>query len=118
MKSIEQIAAELQGYDPQAISASCVHDFLARLVEPVTDTEDVAVLDALGRVLAQDVVSPIHVPPHDNSAMDGFAFDGAQLQTSQPLRLRIAGSIIVLFQQMLLKRCFGNRSPAKIAVSF
>ena len=94
MKSIEQIAAELQGYDPQAISASCVHAFLARLVEPVTDTEDVAVLDALGRVLAQDVVSPIHVPPHDNSAMDGFAFDGAQLQTSQPLRLRIAGSAL------------------------
>ena len=40
------------------------------------------------------------------------------LHLQQLARLRIAGSIIVLFQQMLLKCCFGNRFPAKIAVSF
>ena len=34
----------------------------------------------LGRVLAQDVVSPLDVPPHDNAAMDGYAFDGTVLQ--------------------------------------
>lgn len=33
MKTIEQIAAELQGYDPQALSATQVNEFLARLVE-------------------------------------------------------------------------------------
>jgi len=92
MKSIEQIAAELQGYDPQAISAERVNDFLARLVEPVTDTEDLGVFDALGRVLAQDVVSPISVPPHDNSAMDGFAFDSRQLRPGEPLGLRAVGT--------------------------
>jgi molybdopterin molybdotransferase len=92
MKSIEQIAAELQGYDPQAISAERVNDFLARLVEPVTATEDIGVFDALGRVLAQDVISPISVPPHDNSAMDGFAFDSAQLRSDEPLRLRVVGT--------------------------
>ena len=92
MKSIEQIAAELQGYDPQAISAERVNDFLARLVEPVTATEDIGVFDALGRVLARDVISPISVPPHDNSAMDGFAFDSAQLRNDEPLRLRVVGT--------------------------
>jgi molybdopterin molybdotransferase len=92
MKSIEQIAAELQGYDPQAISAERVNDFLARLVEPVTATEDLGVFDALGRVLAQEVVSPISVPPHDNSAMDGFAFDSGQLRPDEPLGLRVAGT--------------------------
>lgn len=92
MKSIEQIAAELQGYDPQAISAERVTDFLARLVEPVTATEDLGVFDALGRVLAQDVVSPISVPPHDNSAMDGFAFDSGQLRAGEPLGLRVVGT--------------------------
>ncbi|WP_382325156.1 gephyrin-like molybdotransferase Glp [Hydrogenophaga sp. UC242_50] len=92
MKSIEQIAAELQGYDPQAISAERVNDFLARLVEPVTATEDLGVFDALGRVLAQDVVSPISVPPHDNSAMDGFAFDSGQLRPGEPLGLRVTGT--------------------------
>ncbi|MDP3205023.1 MAG: molybdopterin molybdotransferase MoeA [Hydrogenophaga sp.] len=92
MKTIEQIAAELQGYDPQALSADRVNEFLARLVEPVTTTEDVSVFDALDRVLAADVVSPISVPPHDNSAMDGFAFDSALLQSGQPLKLLVAGT--------------------------
>ena len=53
MKSIAQIAAQLQGYDPQALSAAAVNDFLARLVEPVRQTEEVAIFDALDRVLAQ-----------------------------------------------------------------
>lgn len=92
MKTIEQIAAELQGYDPQALSAERVNEFLAQLVEPVTATEQVGVFEALDRVLAADVVSPISVPPHDNSAMDGFAFDSALLQPGQPLKLRVAGT--------------------------
>lgn len=91
MKTIEQIAAELQGYDPQALAAERVNAFLARLVEPINDTEDVGIFEALGRVLAEDVVSPISVPPHDNSAMDGFAFDGAALGSS-PLVLRCQGT--------------------------
>ncbi|MBN9371260.1 MULTISPECIES: gephyrin-like molybdotransferase Glp [unclassified Hydrogenophaga] len=91
MKTIDQIAAELQGYDPQALTAERVNAFLARLVEPITDTEDVGIFEALGRVLAEDVVSPISVPPHDNSAMDGFAFDGAALGSS-PLVLRCQGT--------------------------
>ncbi len=89
MKSLDQIAAELQGYDPQALSASAVNAFLDKLVSPVGGTEAVGVFDALGRVLSEDVVSPISVPPHDNSAMDGFAFDGAQLHGGQPLTLRV-----------------------------
>ena len=92
MKTIEQIAAELQGYDPQALSAERVNEFLAQLVEPVTATEQVGVFEALDRVLAADVVSPISVPPHDNSAMDGFAFDSRLLQPGQPLKLRVAGT--------------------------
>lgn len=91
MKTIEQIAAELQGYDPKALPADQVNDFLARLVEPISESEDVGIFDALGRVLADDVVSPISVPPHDNSAMDGFAFDGAALGDA-PLVLHNQGT--------------------------
>ncbi len=94
MKTIEQIAAELQGYDPQALSAGAVHDFLSRLVEPVTDSEELAIFDALGRVLAQDVISRINVPAHDNSAMDGYAFDGSQLSADEPLVLKVAGTAL------------------------
>lgn len=94
MKTIAQIAAELQGYDPQALSAADVNTFLERLVEPVSATEDLPLFSALGRVLAQDVVSPISVPPHDNSAMDGYAFVGDQLVAGQPLTLRVVGTAL------------------------
>lgn len=94
MKTIAQIAAELQGYDPQALKAADVNAFLDRLVEPVTATEELPLFSALGRVLARDVVSPISVPPHDNSAMDGYAFAGAQLAKSQPLTLRVVGTAL------------------------
>lgn len=94
MKTIAQIAAELQGYDPQALSAADVNTFLERLVEPVSATEDLPLFSALGRVLAQDVVSPISVPPHDNSAMDGYAFAGDQLVAGQPLTLRVVGTAL------------------------
>lgn len=94
MKTIAQIAAELQGYDPQALSAADVNTFLERLVEPVSATEDLPLFSALGRVLAQDVISPISVPPHDNSAMDGYAFAGDQLVAGQPLTLRVVGTAL------------------------
>ena len=94
MKTIAQIAAELQGYDPQALSAADVNAFLDRLVEPVTQTEELPLFHALGRVLAHDVVSPISVPPHDNSAMDGYALAGTQLVAGKPLTLRVVGTAL------------------------
>jgi molybdopterin molybdotransferase len=62
-------------------------------LRPVTGVETLALAQALGRVLAEDLVSPMDVPPHDNSAMDGYAFDGALLaDATGPLRLRVAGT--------------------------
>ena len=94
MKSIAEIAAKLQGYDPQALSADGVNAFLSQLVEPVREIEDVGIFEALGRVLALDIISPISVPPHDNSAMDGYAFDSAQLRGDSPLTLEVAGTAL------------------------
>lgn len=94
MKTLEDIASELAGYDPQALSADMVNAFLSKLVEPVTQFEDLGVFDALGRVLASDIISPISVPPHDNSAMDGYAFDGAQLGPDTPLTLKVLGTAL------------------------
>ncbi len=96
MKSIDNIAAALQGYDPQALSVDQVNAFLHELVHPVSadESQDVFLMDALGRVLAADVISPISVPAHNNSAMDGFAFDATQLQADQPLTLRLVGTAL------------------------
>jgi len=92
--SLQAIAERLQGYDPQALSAQQVNTFLAELVQPVTATEDVPLMQALGRILACDVVSPISVPPHDNSAMDGFALRGAELLPDQTSHFKVVGTAL------------------------
>ena len=96
MTRIEEIAAQLAGYDPKALGVDGVQAFLARLVQTaaVSDQEEAALFDALDRVLAQDIISPFSVPPHDNSAMDGFAFDGALLEQAgaETIELRAIGT--------------------------
>ena len=60
---------------------------------PLTEVQSVPVGDADGRVLAADVVSALHVPPHDNSSMDGYALrcgDLAAAGTLLPVSQRIA----------------------------
>ena len=90
--SLTDIAERLQGYDPQALSAQHVNAFLAQLVQPVQEQEIVPLMQAHGRILAQDVVSPISVPPHDNSAMDGYALCGADLLADRPTTLTVVGT--------------------------
>ena len=94
MKSLAEIADALLAYDPDALAASSVNAFLADMVPLATQTEALPLMHALGRVLAQDIISPIDVPPHDNSAMDGYAFDGSALSAIKPLQLQIAGSAL------------------------
>ena len=94
MKTLAQIAAELEGYDPQALRADMVNVFLSELVAPVTEAEEASLFQALARVLAADIISPISVPPHDNSAMDGYAFDGAQLSNASALSLKVVGTAL------------------------
>ncbi len=60
------------------------------LITPVTDIESVNITEALNRVLAQDITSPINVPPHNNSAMDGYAFAAKDL-TDSNLTLSLVG---------------------------
>lgn len=92
MKSLHQIAAEVSGYDPEALPVAQAREFIARLVPRVTAVERLALRSALGRVLAQDVVSAFNVPAHDNSAMDGFALRGSELVADGPTRLTLAGT--------------------------
>ena len=60
-------------------------------VRAVDATETVAVIDALGRVAARDVVSPMDVPGHTNSAMDGYACAGGSLPDAAPRWYEVAG---------------------------
>jgi molybdopterin molybdotransferase len=93
MKSLDEIAQALQGFDPQALSVDKAQEFIQHLIQtrPPLTTEELPLMQALGRIVAEDIISPINVPAHDNSAMDGFALDGKQLGAS-PLTLRVVGT--------------------------
>ena len=95
MKSLEEIAQALQGFDPQALSVDKAQEFIQHLVQtrPPLTTEELPLMQAFGRIVAEDIISPINVPAHDNSAMDGFALDGKQLGAS-PLTLRVVGTAL------------------------
>jgi molybdopterin molybdotransferase len=66
---------------------------IAAALQPIDGVETVALGDALGRVLAADLASPIDVPAHDNSAMDGFAFAGALLRDDAALELPVVATV-------------------------
>ncbi len=79
-------------YDPNSMPVAKAREVIARFLTPVTATERVHVRAALGRVLAEDVVSPLNVPAHDNSAMDGYAVRYADLKPDGEVALKNAGS--------------------------
>lgn len=61
------------------------------LAQPVTGTETVPLAEAAGRILAADVVADMDVPPHDNSAVDGYLVYFDDLDPARETRLAIAG---------------------------
>jgi len=56
-------------------------------VSPVTETLCLPITEALNYVLSENITSPLNVPPHDNSAMDGYAFSLASLNSNKTLSL-------------------------------
>jgi molybdopterin molybdotransferase len=92
MPSLEDIAACVAGYDPNALPVAQAQDFIARLVPRVQAVESLALRSALGRVLARDTVSPIDVPAHDNSAMDGYALRAADMAAAGDTLIDVAGT--------------------------
>ena len=91
-QTLEEIASCVSGYDPNALPVEKAQEFIARLVPKVTAIESLALRSSLGRVFAQDIVSAIDVPAHDNSAMDGYALRGAELAAAGDTLLKIAGT--------------------------
>ncbi len=89
--SLQEIAACVAGYDPQALPVAQAQEFIARLVPRVRAIEMLALRSALGRVLARDIVSAIDVPSHDNSAMDGYALRGSDLAAGADTLLQVCG---------------------------
>jgi len=70
-------------YDPNSMPVAKARAFIHQFLEPVRGTVRVPIRDALGRVLAEDILSPVDVPSHRNSAMDGWAMRGADLAAGE-----------------------------------
>ena len=66
-------------YDPDSMPVAKARAFIHQFLEPLEARVRVPVRSALGRVLAEDVISPVDVPSHRNSAMDGWALRAADL---------------------------------------
>ncbi len=79
-------------YDPESLGVEAARRIILDLIAPVDGSAHVAVREALGRVLAEDVISPMNVPGHDNSAMDGYAVRFADLAAEGETVLRLAGT--------------------------
>jgi molybdopterin molybdotransferase len=92
MTSLLQTLSCADDYDPESLGAERARQLILDLVEPLSGSERIALRESLGRVLAEDVISPHDVPGHDNSAMDGYALRFADLAAEGETALRIAGT--------------------------
>jgi molybdopterin molybdotransferase len=91
------LTSSLHVDDARKAIAALVNDLIteATAINDPADTETVALDQAINRILAADLLSPIDVPAADNSAMDGFAFNGQCLNTnSAAITLRVVGTAL------------------------
>ncbi len=81
-------------FDPDALA---LDEAIRRIVEqvvPISDTEAVALAQAFGRILADDLSSTVDVPAHDNAAMDGYSLAAADLAARGDTVLQVIGSAL------------------------
>lgn len=78
--------------DPNSLTVPQALARIDELIQPVSDTIEVGLMDALNHVLARDVTSSIAVPPYRNSAMDGYALRAGDLPAEGKVSLKLVGT--------------------------
>jgi molybdopterin molybdotransferase len=91
--TLNDVTSCLSGYDPDALAVRDAQRIISDFIQPVDGVEQLPLLSVLDRVLADDIISPISVPAHDNSAMDGFALRGSDLQDDAMTILSVVGTV-------------------------
>ena len=82
----------LAEYDPNAMGYHDAQKWIHQFISPIKETEIIPIKDSLGRILSEDIYSPIDVPNYENSAMDGFVF--FQPKENSPKILKVTGSVL------------------------
>ncbi|MCZ6522888.1 MAG: molybdopterin molybdotransferase MoeA [Alphaproteobacteria bacterium] len=86
-----QLSNDCFAFGGDLLTTTAALELLAERVSPVTEIERVALGEALDRVLAEDLVAEVSVPPHDNSAVDGYAVRFDDLEAEAETRLAVLG---------------------------
>lgn len=81
-------------YDPDSMPVKVARKYIRQFLQPVEGRESLALRSSLGRVLAENIVSPCNVPNHDNSAMDGYAFHGDAIPAEGTATLKVIGTAL------------------------
>lgn len=88
-----QLKDDCFAFEGGLISLPDAEKALMSRVAPAPASEEAALPDALGRILAEDIVAPCDVPPHDNAAVDGYAVFFADLDARESTRLPVTGRV-------------------------
>ena len=90
--SLASLLARLPDFNPDAVSVAQARELLADWVAPRVQARSMPVqAEALGHVLARDVVARLDLPPCDNAAMDGYALRHADLNPEGDTTLPVGG---------------------------
>ena len=84
-----QLTDDCFAFSGPLLAVDEVERIIRERVAPVAEIENVALKAACGRVVAENVVAPIDLPPFDNSAVDGYAVRYADLDAKTETRLSI-----------------------------
>ncbi len=83
----------IDDYDPNSMPVVKARQFIKQYLDPIQQTETLALRASLGRVLSADILSPASVPNYDNSAMDGYAFNTDDIIAEMPTQLKVIGTV-------------------------
>lgn len=88
-----QLSDDCFAFNGPLLPVADAERLIAERVAPIGGTETVPLREAVGRVLADDIVAPVNVPPFDNSAVDGYAVRVEDLSREGETRLTIVDRI-------------------------
>jgi molybdopterin molybdotransferase len=93
VRPMAQLTDDCFAFDGPLLPVSDAERLIGERVTPVSGNETVPLRDAIGRVLADDVVAPVNVPLFDNSAVDGYAVRAEDLKTGAEMRFQVVDRV-------------------------
>jgi molybdopterin molybdotransferase len=88
-----QLTDDCFAFNGPLLPVAEAEQLIAARVTPVSGQEMVPLGEALGRVLSADLVAPFNLPPFDNSAVDGYAVRGEDMDSAREQRLTIVDRV-------------------------